>query len=317
MSLEKKCAFLFPGQGSQFIGMGEEFFSTVPEAENVFRTAEDVTGLPVTELCFHGPAEELVKTANLQPCLTAVEIACATVAVNRGLTPSGATGHSLGEYPALWCAGVLTVEDAVRLVHERGKLMEEAAVLRPGTMAAIIGVPRDKLELMVDECRNSGEVLSLANHNSPEQIVVTGEKEPVSRLCKKVKETKARAIPLKVSGGYHSELMKHAADAFSKVLEGVTFSSPRIPVYSNVTGKPETDAEKIKRLMVEQICAPVRWVDIVNSMTDDGINLFIESGPKKVLTNLTAKCIDKNTELNFCQFDTPEALGECLKCAGM
>ncbi len=313
MSFEKKCAFLFPGQGSQFVGMGKDFFNQVPEAEKVFKIAEEVTGIPVAELCFHGPADELVKTANLQPCLTTVEIACATAATDRGIVPSAAAGHSLGEYPALWCAGILTVEDAVRLVHHRGRLMEEAASVRPGAMAAIIGIPMDELERLVEESRNSGEVLSLANHNSPEQIVVTGEKEPVSRLCEKVRERKARAIPLKVSGGYHSELMKHAARAFAEIVEKTTFSSPRIPVYSNVTGKAETDGERIKRLMVDQICAPVRWVDIANSMADDGVTLFVESGPKKVLTNLVAKCLGRNNELKFCQFDTPEGLEECMK----
>ncbi len=306
----KRTAFVFPGQGAQSVGMGKEFYESLQEISDIFEIAEKVTGIPVKTLCFEGPANELVKTANLQPCLTTVEMACAAAARQK-IEPAAAAGHSLGEYPALWVAGIIDTETAIHLVHQRGKLMEEAAEASPGAMAAIIGIPREELEKLVDQCRRPDEVLSLANHNSPEQIVVTGEKEPVSRLCKLAKEQKARAIPLKVSGGYHSALMKSAADAFSKVLESARFSRPHIPVYSNVTGKAETDPEKIRGLMVDQICEPVRWVDIMNSMADDGIERFVEAGPGKVLTNLGKKCLSgRNVE--FCRFDDPASLEECL-----
>lgn len=293
--------------------MGKEFHDAMPEAAAIFAEAQAATGIPVKELCFEGPAEKLVKTANLQPCLTTVEIVCAFAAMAGGIKPYAVAGHSLGEYPALWCAGIIDTATAIYLVWQRGRLMDKAAALNPGAMAAIIGVPAGELEKLVKQCREPGEVLGLANYNSPEQIVVTGEKQPVNRLCGLVsglKERKVRAVPLKVSGGYHSPLMKQAADTFADVLEKVTFNRPSIPVYSNVTGKAETDPGRIKGLMVEQICSPVRWVDVVNSMANHGVTAFIEAGPKKVLSNLTGKCLS-GKNFTLCQLDTPDTLKKC------
>ncbi len=286
-------AFLFPGQGSQYIGMGRQILEAYPEGESIFETAREVTGIPVRELVLSGPMDELTRTVNLQPALTAVDMLCCAAARARGCNARAAAGHSLGEYPALWAAGFLDARDVFRLVRARGELMESAAVQNPGAMAAIIGLDRKGLQKIVDGVRNAGDgVLALANHNSREQIVITGEKDLVKRCCMAVKEAGKRAIPLKVSGAYHSPLMKPAAEGFREMLAEVSFRDGNIPVYSNVTAEPETSGSRMRQLMEEQICSPVRWYDIVNNMYQDGVRRFVELGPKKVLSGLVRKCLD-------------------------
>ncbi len=299
-----KTAFLFPGQGSQYVGMGKEFLEKVPGGRSLFETAEEVTGVPVGRLCLEGPLEELTETRNLQPCLTAVDILCFMAAREQGLEAHAAAGHSLGEYPALRAAGVLSTETCFHLVKQRGRLMDEAAAANPGGMAAVIGLERQELEELVQNAAAPGRVLALANHNSRQQIVVTGHSDSVEKLCRLVKEKGKRAIPLKVSGAYHSPLMESAAEAFAGVLEDAEFHRAAIPVYSNVTAEPEMDPAKFKRVMSQQICSPVRWFEIVNNMYRDGVRVFIELGPKKVLTNLGRNCIDAG-DANFFHVETP------------
>ncbi len=286
-----KTAFVFPGQGSQYVGMGKDILEVFPAAREIMNIALTVTGVNVEKLALEGPMSELTRTSNLQPVLTAVDMICCAALRARGVGADAVAGHSLGEYAALWAAGVLNPTDTFILVRDRGRLMDQAASANPGGMAAIIGLHRDELQEMVDEIAGRG-VLTLANHNSMQQIVVTGEKDLVSALCKAVKASGKRAIPLKVSGAYHSPLMQEAAEEFRKVVQDLVFSDARIPFYSNVTAEPETDGDRIRELMVKQIISPVRWFDIVNRMYQDGVRLFIELGPKNVLSGLIRKSLE-------------------------
>lgn len=308
--MKSNLAFVFPGQGSQYVGMGKALLETVSDAAYVFSVAEELTGLPLKKLCIEGPMEELTKVEYLQPCLTAVEVISCMVARNNGLKAAAVAGHSLGEYPALWAAGIISLEDTFKLVHARGRLMKEVGDKNPGAMAAVIGLTKKVLEELITPLAEKG-ILVLANHNSPEQIVVTGEKDLVGDLCKKAKAEGAKAIPLKVSGAYHSPLMEEASRRFSEILDKVPFLEPEIPIYSNVTARPESDPEKIKDLLKKQICSPVRWYEIVINMNRDGISNFIELGPKKVLGNLIRKCLPEGSASVF-QGDNPENLKECL-----
>jgi len=307
-------AFVFPGQGSQYVGMGKAFLETVPDAAHVFSVAEKLTGLPLKKLCIEGPLEELTHVENLQPCLTAVEIICCMAAGNTGLKAAAVAGHSLGEYPALWAAGVISLEDTFKLVHARGRLMKEVGDKNPGAMAAVIGLSRKELEELIAPLTKKG-ILVLANHNSPEQIVVTGETDMVGDLCKGAKAKGARAIPLKVSGAYHSPLMEEASRRFSEILGEVSFCRPKVPIYSNVTARPESDPEEIKDLLKKQICSPVRWYEIIINMDRDGIPNFIELGPKKVLCNLIRKCLPGGSVSVF-QGEAHQGLEECLRRIG-
>jgi [acyl-carrier-protein] S-malonyltransferase len=288
--------FVFPGQGSQYVGMAKDFYDNMPEAREIFELASNVTGLNVTELCLEGPLEELTRTSNLQPCLTAVEMICAVAMMQHGVSPVAVAGHSLGEYAALWTAGVLDMEDTLRLVHLRGQLMEEAGTQTPGAMAAVIGLNKDSLTTMLLPLQKEG-VIALANHNSPEQIVVTGERLLVERLVQQIKaETKAKAIPLKVAGAFHSPLMQEPSKRLAEALKDVHFKPARIPVYCNVTAQPETDPMRIQRLLVEQIYSPVRWYEtVVNMASNHSPCCFLELGPKNVLTNLIKKTLAEGT----------------------
>ncbi len=305
--MKGKMAFLFPGQGSQYIGMGKDFLDQLPDGRELYQVAEKVTGVPVTRLCLEGPMEELTKTSNLQPCLTAVDMLCCKAVLNHGIKPHAVAGHSLGEYPALAAASVLSSEECFRLIKERGRLMDEAAMANPGGMAAVIGMERSELEKLVDRACGPGRVLAIANHNSRQQIVVTGHKPAVKELCKLVKETGKKAIPLKVSGAYHSPLMNDAAKAFADIVERTELHDASLPVYSNVTAEPETSASKIRQLMSQQICSPVRWYEIINNMYRDGIRIFIELGPKKVLTNLSKNCVNAD-DVEFFNVEKPDDL---------
>ncbi len=306
-----KTAFVFPGQGSQYVGMGKAFLESVPGTREILGTGEEITGVPLEDLILNGPMQELTRTANLQPCLTAVDIICCMAARAKGLNPDAVAGHSLGEYPALWACGVLSLEDVFRLVLLRGQLMERAGETSPGAMAAIIGLERSRLEELISPLISKG-VITLANHNSPEQIVITGEKILVDEACRLAKDQGVRAIPLKVSGAYHSPLMKGPSEEFSRALDDVEFKTPMVPLFSNVSAQAETDPERIRTLMKEQMCSPVRWYEIVINMSEAGVENFVELGPKKVLSNLIRKSVSDRPVKIF-QVEDPEGLETCIK----
>ncbi len=305
-----KTAFVFPGQGSQYVGMGKAFIESLPKAREILKTGAEVTGIPLEKLITEGPMGELTKTANLQPCLTAMDIICGSAAMEKGLKPDAVAGHSLGEYPALWACGALSLEDTFRLVHLRGRLMEQAGGTGSGAMAAVIGLARDRLEGLIKPLKADG-IISLANHNSPEQIVITGEKPLIDRACALVKEEGGRAIPLKVTGAYHSPLMKEPSEEFARALDQADFRRPDVPMFSNVSARAETDPDRIRSLMKDQMCNPVRWYEIISALSQTGVENFVELGPKKVLTNLIKKSVDRPVKTY--QVEDPEGLELCVR----
>jgi len=296
--MSKKIAFLFPGQGSQFVGMGQDLADQYPAARDVFEKADDICEKPISKLCFHGPLDELTLTENLQPAITAVSLACLAVLNESSIKPTFSAGHSLGEYSALVSAGVISVYHALRLVRKRGELMHREALANPGAMAALMGMDMDTVREIV-ALAGGKEPLAVANHNTAKQIVITGGKSPISRAIQLVKERKGRAIPLKVSGAWHSELMAGALEEFREFMESIPFSEAGSTVLFNATAKEETGAENIKDIMVRQLVHPVKWYDIILKMLHDGVNTFVEVGPKRVLSDMVKKIVPSDGHVNI------------------
>jgi [acyl-carrier-protein] S-malonyltransferase len=288
-----KMAYLFPGQGSQFVGMGQDFHQEFGFVRELFDMAEEISRINLRQLCFKGPMEELTRTVNLQPAVTVVNLAFLTAVQRETGKPVVSAGHSLGEYTALHAAGVVSAEDAIRLVHKRGELMHREATKNKGAMSALLGLTIDVVEEMVERGRERG-VVSVANHNTAQQIVITGEPAAVAAVSTYAAEKGAKAIPLKVSGAWHSELIRGAEEDFNAFLQTVAFNFPQSAVVFNVTADTESDPDEIRSVMSRQLCSPVKWYDSMKQLVEEEIEIFVEIGPGKVLTGLLRKNLPKD-----------------------
>lgn len=284
-----KIAFMFPGQGAQYSGMGKQLVQHYPEVAELFEAASDALGYDMAELCFNGPDEELKKTEVTQPAIFTVSMVCAKALEINGIMPDMAAGLSLGEYSALTIAGALGFADAVKLLRQRGRFMQEAVPLGQGVMAAIIGLEREAVEASCKEASSEG-IVEPANYNCPGQIVISGQIAAVDKACAIAKEKGAkRAIKLEVSAPFHCSLLKPAGERLAEVLEGVNIKAPNIPIIANVTAQIVSKPEDIKRLLIEQVSSPVRWEDSVRCMLEMGADTFIEVGPGKALSGFVKK----------------------------
>ncbi|MFC4798181.1 ACP S-malonyltransferase [Neobacillus sp. GCM10023253] len=292
-----KIAFVFPGQGSQTVGMGKDLAEKYPEVMSYFKKADETLKVPLSQLIFEGPKEDLTLTINTQPALLTTSLAVLSFFRNSGVKPDFVAGHSLGEYTALVAAGVMSFEEGVYAVRKRGEFMENAVPNGEGSMAAVLGLDRDKLAAVTEEVTNAGNPVALANLNCPGQIVISGSKKGVEDAGAKAKEAGAkRVLPLEVSGPFHSPLMKPASGQLREVLDGIDMQDAEVPVVANVSAEPVTSSAEIKDKLIEQLYSPVLWEDSVQKMIELGVDTFIEIGPGKVLSGLIKK-IDKTVKI--------------------
>lgn len=292
-----KIAFVFPGQGAQAVGMGRDAYERFEASRAVFDRADEVLGFSVSKLAFEGPEEELKLTANTQPALLTTSVALLEAFKARGVKPDYVAGHSLGEYSALVAAGVLSFDDAVRLVRARGLFMEQAVPGGQGAMAATLGADRDALDALCRDISATVGRVELANVNCPGQIVVSGTAAGVAAVAERGKEAGAkRVVPLEVSGPFHSSLMQPAAERLEKELAAAEFRDAAVPVIANVTARPVTSGEEFRRLLVRQVVSPVLWEDSIRYLIGEGVDTFVEIGSGTVLAGLIKK-IDKTVKV--------------------
>lgn len=279
-------AFVFPGQGAQFVGMGKDLYENNPVAKEMFEKANEILGFRITDLMFEGTDEDLRQTKVTQPAIFLHSVILAKT-MGEEFDPSMVAGHSLGEFSALVAAGALSFEDGLRLVSARAQAMQKACEINPSTMAAVLALPDEKVE---EICAEVPGTVVCANYNCPGQLVISGEVEAIDAACEKLLAAGAkRALKLKVGGGFHSPCMEPARAELAEAIERTEFHAPSVPVYQNVDAKPHTDPAEIKANLVAQLTAPVRWTQSVQNMVADGADAFIEVGPGKVLQGLVSK----------------------------
>ena len=286
-------AYVFPGQGAQFAGMGKDLYDSKPLAKELFDKANDILGYSITDIMFNGTDEQLKETKITQPAVFLHSVISA-LCLGDEFTPAMVAGHSFGEFSALVAAGALSFEDGLRLVYARAMAMQKACEVAPGTMAAIVGLDDETVEKICQQVSTVGNVVVAANYNCPGQLVISGNIDAVNQACELLKEAGAkRALPLKVGGAFHSPLMQPAKDELQTAIENTTFAEPKCPVYQNVDGQPHTAPEEIKKNLIAQLTSSVRWTSSVQNMIKDGANDFTECGPGKALQGMIGR-IDKD-----------------------
>ncbi len=305
-----RIAYVFPGQGSQAVGMGHELYQSSPQAKQVFEEADEALQFPLSRLCFEGPEDELRETINAQPAILTVSIACLMAAseINGTMRPAIVAGHSLGEYTALVVANVLEFADAVRLVRERGRLMQEAGKIRPGGMAAIIGLDEATVE---EICMETGA--QIANINCSGQIVVSGPKGAVAHSVDLAQSRGAAgAVPLEVSGAFHTVLMEPTVEGMARAISQIDFRPPEVPIVANSTAKPVTTIDEVKEEILQQLCHCVQWQPSVEYMVEAGVSTFIEIGPGIVLSKLIKRISRQVQVLNMGDLESIKATSQIL-----
>ncbi len=307
----KKIAFIFPGQGAQVVGMGKDLYDNYEEAKKVFDIANNVLGKSITKLCFEGPEEDLKQTINTQPSIVTMSIAALEAFKSQlKITPSFTAGHSLGEYCAMYCSGVMDLETTIKAIQKRAELMSQ---VKGGTMAAVLNAPAGSIEKALEEASKIGYV-DVANYNSPVQVVITGDENAVSKAGELLLEAGAkRVVPLAVSGAFHSKFLEGASKEFAEFVSDLDLSSASVPVVTNVDGAATISSEDFRNKMPRQICSSVHWTQTIENMIQNGVDTFVEIGPGKVLAGLNKKISSEITTYNIYDKESLETTISALK----